>query len=162
MYIWLIARHSFWFYRAWTDNKKMDSENLALAQEEATLTKIRNYLNTQKVKLWEPPYYDPEKKCACEVSFCIIDYGDLLWTKIFLVGKSPWVGDKCRQWGSASPASCFPGEPWLGVLPCGAPADHRLLLGSGTADAAAERSREARGQGQVQGEWRGHAQAPSV
>ena len=46
----------------------MDSENLALAQEEATLTKIRNYLNTQKVKLWEPPYYDPEKKCACEVS----------------------------------------------------------------------------------------------
>ena len=57
---------------------KMDSENLALAQEEATLTKIRNYLNTQKVKLWEPPYYDPEKKCACEVSFSIIDYGLLM------------------------------------------------------------------------------------
>jgi len=30
----------------------MDPENLALAQEEATLTKIRNFLNFQKVKLW--------------------------------------------------------------------------------------------------------------
>ena len=69
---------------------KMDSENLALAQEEATLTKIRNYLNSQKVKLWEPPYYDPEKKCACEVSFNIVHHiMDLLQTKIFLVGKSP-------------------------------------------------------------------------
>jgi len=46
----------------------MDSENLALAQEEATLTKIRNFLNSQKVKLWEPPYYDTEKKSACEGS----------------------------------------------------------------------------------------------
>ena len=47
---------------------KMDSENLALAQEEATLTKIRNFLNSQKVKLWEPPYYDSEKKRLCEES----------------------------------------------------------------------------------------------
>ena len=46
----------------------MDSENLALAQEEATLTKIRNFLNSQKVKLWEPPYFDTEKKSACEGS----------------------------------------------------------------------------------------------
>lgn len=49
------------------------------------------------------------------------------------------------------------------TLPCGGPAPaDRLLLGSGTADAAAERPREARSQGQVQGEWRGHAQAPGV
>ena len=47
----------------------MDPENLALAQEEATLTKIRNFLNFQKVKLWEAPYYDTEKKVPCEVSF---------------------------------------------------------------------------------------------
>ena len=46
----------------------MDPENLALAQEEATLTKIRNFLNSQKVKLWEPPYYDTEKKVPCEGS----------------------------------------------------------------------------------------------
>lgn len=46
----------------------MDSENLALAQEEATLTKIRNHLNSKKIKLWEPPYYDTEKKVPCEVS----------------------------------------------------------------------------------------------
>ena len=45
----------------------MDPENLALAQEEATLTKIRNFLNLQKVKLWEAPYYDTEKKIPCEV-----------------------------------------------------------------------------------------------
>jgi len=44
----------------------MDSENLALAQEEATLTKIRNVLNSNKVKLWEPPYYDTEKKVPNE------------------------------------------------------------------------------------------------
>jgi len=46
----------------------MDSENLALAQEEATLTKIRTVLNTQGVKLWEPPYYDTEKKVPNEPS----------------------------------------------------------------------------------------------
>ena len=46
----------------------MDPENLALAQEEATLTKIRNFLNSQKVKLWEAPYYDTEKKVPCEGS----------------------------------------------------------------------------------------------
>jgi len=44
----------------------MDAENLALAQEEATLTKIRTLLNQHKVKLWEPPYYDPEKKSPVE------------------------------------------------------------------------------------------------
>ena len=47
---------------------EMDSENLALAQEEATLTKIRTVLNDQKVKLWEAPYYDPEKKVPNEPS----------------------------------------------------------------------------------------------
>ena len=47
---------------------KMDSENLALAQEEATLTKIRNALNVNKVKLWELPYYDAEKKLPQEAS----------------------------------------------------------------------------------------------
>ena len=47
----------------------MDPENLALAQEEATLTKIRNFLNLQKVKLWEAPYYDTEKKIPCEVRY---------------------------------------------------------------------------------------------
>ena len=46
---------------------KMDSENLALVQEEATLTKIRNHLNNKKIKLWEAPYYDTEKKVPCEV-----------------------------------------------------------------------------------------------
>jgi len=46
----------------------MDSENLALAQEEATLTKIRTVLNDQKVKLWEAPYYDQEKKVPNEPS----------------------------------------------------------------------------------------------
>ena len=45
----------------------MDAENLALAQEEATLTKIRNFLNDQKVKLWEAPYYDAERKTPQEV-----------------------------------------------------------------------------------------------
>ena len=50
----------------------MDPENLALAQEEATLTKIRNFLNTQKVKLWEAPYYDTEKKIPCEVRYKFI------------------------------------------------------------------------------------------
>ena len=50
----------------------MDPENLALAQEEATLTKIRNYLNLQKVKLWEAPYYDTEKKIPCEVRYKFI------------------------------------------------------------------------------------------
>ena len=45
----------------------MDSENLALVQEEATLTKIRNHLNNKKIKLWEAPYYDTEKKVPCEV-----------------------------------------------------------------------------------------------
>jgi len=44
----------------------MDAENLALAQEEATLTKIRTLLNQHKVKLWEPPYYDPERKAPVE------------------------------------------------------------------------------------------------
>jgi len=44
----------------------MDAENLALAQEESTLTKIRTLLNQHKVKLWEPPYYDPEKKAPVE------------------------------------------------------------------------------------------------
>ena len=47
---------------------RMDSENLALAQEEATLTKIRTVLNSQGVKLWEPPYYDTEKKIPNEPS----------------------------------------------------------------------------------------------
>ena len=47
---------------------EMDSENLALAQEEATLTKIRTVLNTHKVKLWEAPYYDTEKKVPNEPS----------------------------------------------------------------------------------------------
>jgi len=46
----------------------MNPENLALAQEEATLTKIRNFLNGQKVKLWEPPYYDTERKIPNEES----------------------------------------------------------------------------------------------
>ena len=46
---------------------RMNPENLALAQEEATLTKIRNFLNGQKIKLWEPPYYDPERKIPNEV-----------------------------------------------------------------------------------------------
>ena len=46
---------------------EMNPENLALAQEEATLTKIRNFLNSQKVKLWEPPYYDPVRKTPNEV-----------------------------------------------------------------------------------------------
>ena len=50
----------------------MDPENLALAQEEATLTKIRNYLNLQKVKLWEAPYYDTEKKIPCDVSYTFV------------------------------------------------------------------------------------------
>ena len=45
----------------------MNPENLAIAQEEATLTKIRNFLNAQKIKLWEPPYYDPERKIPNEV-----------------------------------------------------------------------------------------------
>ena len=44
----------------------MDSENLALAQEEATLTKIRTVLNNHKVKLWEAPYFDVEKKAPNE------------------------------------------------------------------------------------------------
>ena len=45
----------------------MNPENLATAQEEATLTKIRNFLNEQKVKLWEEPYYDPVQKTPQEV-----------------------------------------------------------------------------------------------
>lgn len=44
----------------------MNPENLATAQEEATLTKIRNFLNEQKVKLWEEPYYDPKCKAPQE------------------------------------------------------------------------------------------------
>jgi len=40
----------------------MDQENVAEVQEETTLTKIRLKLNEQKVKLWEPPYFDKEKK----------------------------------------------------------------------------------------------------
>ena len=44
----------------------MNPENLATAQEEATLTKIRNFLNEQKVKLWEEPYYDPKRKAPQE------------------------------------------------------------------------------------------------
>ena len=51
----------------------MDPENLALAQEEATLTKIRNYLNIQKVKLWEAPYYDTEKKIPCDVRYICLE-----------------------------------------------------------------------------------------
>ena len=51
----------------------MDPENLALAQEEATLTKIRNYLNLQKVKLWEAPYYDTEKKIPCDVRYICLE-----------------------------------------------------------------------------------------
>ena len=45
----------------------MNPENLATAQEEATLTKIRNFLNEQKVKLWEEPYYDSQRKTPNEV-----------------------------------------------------------------------------------------------
>ena len=45
----------------------MNPENLATVQEEATLTKIRNFLNEQKVKLWEEPYYDPVQKTPQEV-----------------------------------------------------------------------------------------------
>ena len=45
----------------------MNPENLATAQEEATLTKIRNFLNEQKVKLWEEPYYDSQRKLPNEV-----------------------------------------------------------------------------------------------
>ena len=45
----------------------MNPENLATAQEEATLTKIRNFLNEQKVKLWEEPYFDSQRKVAKEV-----------------------------------------------------------------------------------------------
>ena len=45
----------------------MNPENLATAQEEATLTKIRNFLNDQKVKLREAPYYDTERKTPKEV-----------------------------------------------------------------------------------------------
>jgi len=46
----------------------MDPENLALAKEEATLTKIRNLLNTHKVKLWEAPYYDSERRAPQEAA----------------------------------------------------------------------------------------------
>jgi len=36
--------------------------SIAEIQEETTLTKIRLKLNEQTIKLWEPPYYDKEKK----------------------------------------------------------------------------------------------------
>jgi len=36
--------------------------SIAEIQEETTLTKIRLKLNEQSIKLWEPPYYDKEKK----------------------------------------------------------------------------------------------------
>ena len=49
------------------DELRMNPESLATAQEEATLTKIRNFLNEQKVKLWEAPYYDTERKTPQEV-----------------------------------------------------------------------------------------------
>ena len=45
----------------------MNPENLATAQEEATLTKISNFLNEQKVKLWEEPYFDSQRKVPKEV-----------------------------------------------------------------------------------------------
>jgi hypothetical protein len=45
---------------------KMEAETLALAQEEATLTKIRTALNHRKVKLWEAPYYAPERRAPEE------------------------------------------------------------------------------------------------
>eukprot|EP00088_Acartia_fossae_P040449 TRINITY_DN4212_c1_g1_i3.p1 TRINITY_DN4212_c1_g1~~TRINITY_DN4212_c1_g1_i3.p1 ORF type:complete len:599 (-),score=158.24 TRINITY_DN4212_c1_g1_i3:71-1867(-) len=44
----------------------MDSESMAEIMEETTLTKIRLKLNEQKVKLWEPPYYDKEQKSGNE------------------------------------------------------------------------------------------------
>ena len=46
----------------------MEADELALAQEEATLTKIRALLNQHSVRLWEPPYYDTEKKAASEAN----------------------------------------------------------------------------------------------
>jgi len=47
---------------------KMTPENLAIAQEESTLTKVRLQLNKHGVKLWEPPYYDLEKKAPVEAN----------------------------------------------------------------------------------------------
>ncbi|XP_023329738.1 NEDD8 ultimate buster 1 isoform X2 [Eurytemora carolleeae] len=44
----------------------MDSENIAQVMEETTLTRIRLLLNDQKVKLWEPPYYNKDLNQADE------------------------------------------------------------------------------------------------
>jgi len=46
----------------------MTPENLALAQEEATLTKVRTLLNNHGMKLWEQPYYDQERKIPVEAN----------------------------------------------------------------------------------------------
>jgi len=44
----------------------MDTASLAQVQEETTLTKIRVNLNSKNVKLWEPPYLEPETKLPVE------------------------------------------------------------------------------------------------
>jgi len=46
----------------------MDDENVAAVMEETTVTKIRLKLNEQKVKLWQDPYYNTERKCCNEPS----------------------------------------------------------------------------------------------
>ena len=46
----------------------MDSEIIAEVLEETMMTKIRLKLNEQRVKLWEPPYYDKEAKSSNEPS----------------------------------------------------------------------------------------------
>ena len=44
----------------------MDTASLAQVQEETTLTKLRVNLNSKNVKLWEPPYLEPETKLPVE------------------------------------------------------------------------------------------------